>query len=180
MAPSRAGPTPHPGLDQLTPCGPTPSAPEHLQADLREGPNRGGSTRSGGACSLMSSQRPQRQSAHCRQSGLFKTMPAPALGGELVIRACCAPDASEQKCRCREKAADPESNVPAVGKFARLPPTSASIDHLLEASAPRDAKALATLAYCTTASSTIAGFSANAGSRLACPHLQHLQANDRR
>ncbi|MCT0199386.1 helicase DnaB [Synechococcus sp. CS-1325] len=86
------------------------------------------------------------------ESGLFKTHgPAQLSVGELVHQGLLRPDASEAELSAaRQQLLDPERNVVLlVGKFSRLSralalPTERPLD---ASSSPRDAKALATLAY---------------------------------
>ncbi|WP_259723113.1 helicase DnaB [Synechococcus sp. CS-603] len=144
------------GLDQLTPLrAHTFQRLEHLQPIiLRESKQQGVNPMLVAAVLFDELQRakPGEDLPIAAQSGLFKTHgPAQLSVGELVHQGLLRPDASEaEMVAAREKLLDPESNVALlVGKFARLStdlgfPT----DNLLEASAsPRDAKALATLAY---------------------------------
>ena len=85
-------------------------------------------------------------------SGLFKTHgPAQLSLGELVHQGLLRPDASEAElAAARQELIDPERNVTLlVGKFARLSkalglPSNRPLD---ASHSPRDAKALATLAY---------------------------------
>jgi hypothetical protein len=86
------------------------------------------------------------------ESGLFKTHgPAQLSVEELVHQGLLRPDASDDEISAaRQELLDPERNVTLlVGKFARLSralglPTDRPLD---AGSSPRDAKALATLAY---------------------------------
>ncbi len=86
------------------------------------------------------------------RSGLFSTHgPAQLSVGEMVKQGLLEPDADPQQVQeARLQLLDPDRNVQLlVGKFARLK-RALSLDegHLLMASgSPRDAKALATLAY---------------------------------
>jgi hypothetical protein len=85
-------------------------------------------------------------------SGLFSTLGPAQLGlGEMVHQGLLAPDASPEELQAaREQLLDPERNVALlVGKFARL---STALGYprgrILKASShPREAKALAVLAY---------------------------------
>lgn len=100
----------------------------------------------------MQHAKPGEDSPLAVRSGLFQTQgPAQLSVGELVKQGLLSEDASpEQIQEARLQLLDPEHNVELlVGKFARL---SASLqlprDRMLMASGhPRDAKALATLAY---------------------------------
>jgi len=86
------------------------------------------------------------------ESGLFKTHGLAQLSvGELVHQGLLREDASEAElASARQQLLDPERNVTLLaGKFARLSRAlGLPTDRLLDAgSSPRDAKALATLAY---------------------------------
>lgn len=144
------------GLDQLTPLrAHTFQRLEHLQPIiLRESKQQGVNPMLVAAVLFDELQRakPGEDLPIAAQSGLFKTHgPAQLSVGELVHQGLLRPDASKaEMVAAREKLLDPESNVALlVGKFARLSTDLGfASDHLLEASAsPRDAKALATLAY---------------------------------
>ncbi|WP_043368502.1 hypothetical protein [Cyanobium sp. PCC 7001] len=85
-------------------------------------------------------------------SGLFSTHGPAQLGlGEMVHQGLLSPDASpEEVMEARRQLLDPQQNVVLlVGKFTRLSEAlGLPRDRVLQASAdPRDAKALATLAY---------------------------------
>ena len=144
------------GLDQLTPLrAHTVTRLEQLQPIiLRESRRQGVNPMLVAAVLFDELQhaKPGEDLPLAVESGLFKTHgPAQLSVGELVHQGLLRKDASEAELwAARQKLLDPEQNVVIlVGKFARLSrelslPTARILD---AGTSPRDAKALATLAY---------------------------------
>jgi hypothetical protein len=144
------------GLDQLTPLrAHTLGRLEELQPTiLRESRRRGVNPMLVAAVLFdeMQHAKPGEDHPLAAQSGLFKTHGPAQLGlGEMVHQGLLRPDADEAElAEARRQLLDPQRNVELlVGKFARLSRELGfpSGRPLQASSSPREAKALATLAY---------------------------------